>query len=229
MPIAMMMKTPLLIPTLLAIALSLTASAGTLRAQSGAATPDNPTTGPGPGAEAPAALTPETAPASAPVTAKTRVLDKGAYAKLVGDHSISLQWISWSKFGKGTVTDTDGVLAIEGEHRGDASNPGDYMTIKGHITEVDATTFTFNGTIVTRISHIAGGEAVTRQGTYTFAITKNRPYWRMQEMNNPKDGVVDYIDIYFRRSTPSSTPAAKPSGSKSGEGKEPKKRKTSER
>ncbi|HSI86007.1 MAG: hypothetical protein ACAI35_06340 [Candidatus Methylacidiphilales bacterium] len=134
-----------------------------------------------------------------PTPAKTVIQDKGAYDRLLGDHKISLQWISWDNFGQAIVTEKDGVLSIEGEHKGGKQNPTDFLTIKGVITEVDELTFTFDGTIVTQISHIAKGEPVTRTGVYTFAITKNRPYWRMREMNNPKDGVVDYIDIYFRK------------------------------
>jgi hypothetical protein len=130
---------------------------------------------------------------------QTVISDKGAYAKLLGEHKISLQWISWDDFGLANVTEKDGVLYIEGEHKGGKQNPTDFLKIKGTITEVDELTFMFNGTIVTQVSHIAKGEPVTRSGVYTFAITKNRPYWRMSEMNNPNDGVVDYIDIYFRK------------------------------
>ena len=37
------------------------------------------------------------------------------------------------------------------------------------------------------------------KGTFNFVATGNRKYWRMQEMENPVDECVDYIDIYFKR------------------------------
>ncbi|MBR0023543.1 MAG: hypothetical protein IJP59_02930 [Muribaculaceae bacterium] len=43
------------------------------------------------------------------------------------------------------------------------------------------------------------GEEILRQGTYNFVQKENRHYWRMQEMTNPVDECVDYIDIYFKR------------------------------
>ena len=43
------------------------------------------------------------------------------------------------------------------------------------------------------------------QSSGTFAVTKSRPYWRLQDMNNPKDGVVDYVDIYFRKTAATAT------------------------
>ena len=41
------------------------------------------------------------------------------------------------------------------------------------------------------------GKPVKREGTYNFTVAGQRRYWRMQEMNNPKDGLCDYVDIYF--------------------------------
>ena len=49
-----------------------------------------------------------------------------------------------------------------------------------------------------KISHINGGKPCAREGAMTFKITGKRRYWRLQEMNNPCDGVTDYVDIFFR-------------------------------
>lgn len=49
-----------------------------------------------------------------------------------------------------------------------------------------------------QISHINGGEPCVREGEMTFAITRKRKYWRLQEMQNPCDTATDYVDIYFR-------------------------------
>ena len=73
------------------------------------------------------------------------------------------------------------------------------MTVDGTITSLDAKTFTFEGTITTRVSHIAKGQPCERKGKMTFAITGKRKYWRLQQMDNPCEGVTDYVDLYLRK------------------------------
>ena len=55
----------------------------------------------------------------------------------------------------------------------------------------------FNGQIITCVEHINDGKPVKREGTYNFTVASQRRYWRMQEINNPKDDCCDYVDIYF--------------------------------
>ena len=129
-------------------------------------------------------------------TPKVIVNDMAAKQMLVGAHRFSLQWISWDYFGKANVTEKNGSLLIKGEQRGRGSD--DYVTIDGVITRVDAKEFTFEGDIITRVSHINKGEPCKRSGEMTFRITGNRRYWRLQQMNNPCDEAADYVDIYFR-------------------------------
>lgn len=142
---------------------------------------------------------------------RTIVHDKAARQKLLGKHKLALQWISWDKFGTASVVDVDGQLRLKGEQLGsdktDAGpstrpippgNIGDYLKVDGIITEVGAKQFKFKGQILTRVSHINGGKVCKRDGTYTFALKSHPTYWRMQEMNNPCDGVVDYVDLFCR-------------------------------
>lgn len=129
---------------------------------------------------------------------KVVVNDMAAKRMLVGVHRFSLQWISWDYFGKATVTEKGGALLIKGEQRGRAKSSGDYVTMEGRITRVDAKEFTFDGKIVTRVSHINNGEPCERTGEMTFRITGNRRYWRLQQMDNPCDEAADYVDIFFR-------------------------------
>jgi hypothetical protein len=126
---------------------------------------------------------------------KTVVTDAKAKALLLGRHMLSMQWVSWDRFGHAVVTEKDGTLFITGEQRLD----GDYVTIEGTILRVDAKEFAFEGKIVTRVSHINNGDACVRDGRFTFAVTQNRKYWRLQQMDNPCDPVADYVDVYFRR------------------------------
>jgi len=127
----------------------------------------------------------------------TEVTDETAREMLVGKHRLSLQWVSWEEFGTATVSDSDGLLRLKGEQKGKGTD--DYLKIDGKITRVDKSSFVFVGTIVTLVSHINGGQPCTRDGTFTFAITNNRQYWRLQQMDNPCEGVTDYVDVYFKR------------------------------
>lgn len=144
-------------------------------------------------------------------TAKTIIHDKQAKQKLLGKHKLALQWISWDQFGTATVTEVDGQLRIKGEQLGvDGTAPGtstrpgapgnigDYLKLDGVITELGSKEFKFKGKIQMRVSHINAGKPCNRNGTYTFALKSHPTYWRMQEINNPCDSVVDYVDLYCR-------------------------------
>jgi hypothetical protein len=126
---------------------------------------------------------------------RTVIKDRAAAAMLLGEHRLSLQWVSWDYFGKATVTESDGALLLAGEQK--ARKGGDYLKIDGVITEVGATEFKFSGTIVTKAEINNGGKPCERKGEMTFAIKGNRKYWRLQEMNSPCEEVVDYVDIFF--------------------------------
>jgi len=127
---------------------------------------------------------------------KTDIKDSKAKAMLLGRHKLSLQWISWDYLGQASVSNKSGVLYLKGEQK--SRGGSDYVKIDGVITSIDAKEFKFDGTITTQISHIADGKSCERTGEMTFRITGKRKYWRLQEMDNPCEGVTDYVDIYFR-------------------------------
>ena len=127
---------------------------------------------------------------------RTVINDAKARQMLVGKHKLSLQWISWDYFGTAAVTQRNGVLYLKGRQSGRGST--DLVSVDGVITQVDAREFTFNGKIITQISHINGGKPCTRDGEMTFRITGKRKYWRMQQIDNPCDEAADYVDLYFR-------------------------------
>ncbi|CAN5153826.1 hypothetical protein BH20ACI2_BH20ACI2_06100 [soil metagenome] len=124
------------------------------------------------------------------------VRDSKAAKMLLGRHKLSLQWISWDYFGAATVTNKAGVYYLKGEQKGRGNT--DFIKVEGSITRIDAKEFTFDGTIITRINHINGGQPCERNGEMTFRITGKRRYWRLQQMDNPCDEATDYVDIYFR-------------------------------
>jgi len=127
---------------------------------------------------------------------RTEVQNRAAARRLLGRHLFSLQWISWDYFGSANVTLRRGLYSIKGEQKGRGNT--DFVTIIGEIETIKAREFTMNGTITTQVSHINNGEPCVREGTFTFRVTGTRKYWRLQEMQNPCDGVTDYVDIYFR-------------------------------
>ncbi|MBC7900203.1 MAG: hypothetical protein H7070_09140 [Saprospiraceae bacterium] len=127
---------------------------------------------------------------------KTDVNNAAAAKMLVGRHKLSLQWISWDYFGTATVTNRGGVYSIKGRQKGRANT--DFVSIDGLITRIDAKEFTFEGKIVSQVSHINSGNPCERKGSFTFRITGKRKYWRLQQIDNPCDPVADYVDIYFR-------------------------------
>lgn len=122
--------------------------------------------------------------------------DDEAKKQLLGEHLLSLQWISWDHFGKAVVTEQNGALSIKGEQKSEKND--DYVTINGIVTKVGAGEFTFTGTIITKISYINGGKPCKREGEMTFRITGKRRYWRLVQMDNPCDQATDYVDIYLR-------------------------------
>ena len=115
-----------------------------------------------------------------------------------GKHLLSLQWISWERFGSVMLTPEDGVLG-KYQCKGSQYNEdkSDWLVLEGTITVQDARHLVFEGVIKTRVSYIAGGEEQTRKGRFDFVASGKRKYWRLQQMDNPGDVCVDYIDIYF--------------------------------
>lgn len=127
---------------------------------------------------------------------RTDVNNAAAAKMLLGRHKLSLQWISWDYFGTANVTNTRGVYRVKGEQKGRGNT--DFVKIDGVIKSIDAKEFVFEGTIISQISHINGGQPCTRDGEFTFKITGKRKYWRLMQMDNPCDPVTDYVDVYFK-------------------------------
>ena len=133
---------------------------------------------------------------SAAAQERTDVNNAAAAKMLLGRHKLSLQWISWDYLGTANVTNMRGVYRVKGEQKGRGNT--DFVKIDGVIKSIEAKEFVFEGTIVSQISHINGGQPCTRDGEFTFKITGKRKYWRLMQMDNPCDPVTDYVDIYFR-------------------------------
>ena len=117
--------------------------------------------------------------------------------KLVGKHKLNLQWIgsdNWEEFGNLKVTNLQGTMFV----RGTQTKEDDYLQIDGKIVNIEDKQFTFQGKIITRVSHINKGQSCKRDGEMIFKITENRKYWRLQQMQSPCDTATDYVDIFMR-------------------------------
>ena len=128
----------------------------------------------------------------APV-AKTVIKDKKAANRLRRNSGVTLQWSGWNKRGRLKVTETQGVMRLSGSQ----SEPGGkgMLEIDGLVTEIGTGYFEFTGLIQISDSPDVG-RSCRRSGPATFKVTKNRKYWRMQNME-VCDGLTDYVDIYF--------------------------------
>jgi len=115
---------------------------------------------------------------------KTQVISAGGRSQLLGKHKFQLHWISWNRwkdFAGLTVVERQGKLWVKGRQQ----KGGDYLEIDGFASQIEDRQFTFQGTIVTRVSYKNNGNPCRRDGTMTFKIIGKRRYWRLQEMQSP--------------------------------------------
>lgn len=130
---------------------------------------------------------------SAPSPSATRILDPAAAARLRANKGVTVQWIGWDDRGTASVTDNAGTLTLRAA-QAQPDGPG-RLFLDGTVTEIAADYFVFDGTI--RIADTPNvGRACQANKVWHFAVTQNRPYWRLREFEWC-DGLTDYIDIYF--------------------------------
>jgi hypothetical protein len=117
--------------------------------------------------------------------------------KIIGNHLLSLQWISWKNFGSAKITKSDRVntYKVTGIQR--SSTNEDYLKIEGLITPISDKHLVFEGTIETSVYYLNGGKSCIRTGKFNFKSSGSRKYWRLQEKKNPCDNAIDYVDLYF--------------------------------
>lgn len=126
---------------------------------------------------------------------KTKVALPYLKTQLVGQHKFRLQWVDFNPTGLATVTDDNGVLRLAARQK---NKTGDWAELDGVIVSVSEREFVFRGKARHQVSHINSGKPCEREGTLTFAIKASRPWWRMQEMDSPCDGLTDYYDVFVK-------------------------------
>ena len=124
---------------------------------------------------------------------QTKVLNKAALAKLIGNSGLTLQWISWDTRGKMYVGEDRGEYWIEGKQETQDGKGSVY--VDGRVTEIGSDYFLMEGEI--SIIGTPDKERVCKRvKPWRFAVTQGRKYWRLREFEWC-DGLTDYIDIYF--------------------------------
>jgi hypothetical protein len=122
----------------------------------------------------------------------TRVLDRAALGRLLANKGVTLQWIDWNTRGTANVRWQGARLVLTAAQ---AKTNGGRLFLDGAVEEIGADYFTFRGTIRIEDAPDAGRRCEAAK-TWRFAVTQNRPYWRLREFEWC-DKLTDYIDIYF--------------------------------
>jgi hypothetical protein len=123
----------------------------------------------------------------------TRVLDPAEAERLLSAKGVSLQWIDWDRRGSVFARMEGDVLRLSAA-QSDAAGKGT-LRLDGTVLEIGQGYFTFKGVI--QISNTPDmGRNCRANKTWHFAVTQNRPYWRLREFEWC-DGLTDYVDIYF--------------------------------
>ena len=112
-----------------------------------------------------------------------------------GKHAFTLQWLGWNRPGSVEITSTgNNTYTVKGGQK----IKNEYVKIDGKLTMLSPNELEFDGTIITRTDINNQGKECVKKGKQIFLSTKNRKYWRLQNMDNCEgDRVLDYVDIYF--------------------------------
>lgn len=123
----------------------------------------------------------------------TVVNDQATLDRLMNNKGMTLQWITWDQRGSVHTRWDGGILQLRGSQS--AADGRGRVELDGHVSEVGKDYFTFKGKI-TITDTPDPGRKCEMDKTWHFAITQNRPYYRLREFEWC-DYLTDYIDIYF--------------------------------
>ena len=120
---------------------------------------------------------------------------------LIGRHNLTLQWIGSNVPGMAMIEKKDdrGWYPIKGRQE---SSEG-YLKIDGKLRPVfenyedELVELEFEGIIDYREKTINDNQPCIKSGRQMFLSTKQRKYWRLQNMLNCDSITTDYVDIYF--------------------------------
>lgn len=135
----------------------------------------------------------EATPAPPEQDTGTRILDQAAAERLMLAKGITLQWIGWNQRGSVNVRRDGHTILLTGAQAA-PDGPG-RLFVDGRVTEIGSDYFILDGEV--RITDTPdAGRKCARDKEWRFAVTQERPYWRLREFEWC-DGLTDYVDIYF--------------------------------
>lgn len=144
----------------------------------------------------PATATPHPAPAAAEQSAimsGTRILDRAAADRLLAADGATLQWIGWDQRGSVRVVEENGTIRLDAA-QDQPDGPG-RLSVSGTVVEIGPDYFILTGTIRITDTPDPGRQCIADK-LWHFAVTQNRPYWRLREFEWC-GGLTDYVDIYM--------------------------------
>ncbi|MGE0179040.1 MAG: hypothetical protein AB7O91_04395 [Sphingomonas sp.] len=126
---------------------------------------------------------------------RTIVTDRAALQRLRRNSGITLQWISFESPRRGhvRVTERNGLVHLNG--RQVSADGRGRVELDGDVLRIGSDRFTLAGNI-TITNAPDQGRVCVREGEFEFRVTRNRRYWRLQQME-ACGGLTDYVDIYF--------------------------------
>lgn len=123
----------------------------------------------------------------------TKILSQADADRLLHNKGVTLQWIDWNTRGTAVAVPSEGLWRLRAaQSQRDGKGR---LILDGAILEIGEGYFTFRGRI--RIADTPDpGRVCELDKTWHFAVTQNRPYYRLREFEWC-DGLTDYVDIYF--------------------------------
>ncbi|WP_228242230.1 hypothetical protein [Porphyrobacter sp. GA68] len=153
-------------------------------------------------ASSPSLATAPASPAGTQVAAsdgRAIVRDAAALDRLLNNAGVTLQWIGWNQRGSAFVREEGGVVHLTASQV-EVNGPGS-LYVTGRVTEIGSDYFTFAGRIDIVNTPDRGRTCSAERADWRFAVTQNRPYWRLRDFEWCDD-LTDYIDIYFPGTRP---------------------------
>ena len=127
----------------------------------------------------------------------TLILDREEADRLFAVTEITLQWIGWDRRGSVAFTRDGEAVHLRGVHS--TVDGQGTLVVDGRVAEVGTDYFILDGTITIENTPDAGRSCELTKPDWRFAVTQNRPYYRLREFEWC-DGLTDYINLYHPRS-----------------------------
>ncbi len=128
----------------------------------------------------------------------TQVGDSAERDLLVGSHGLTLQWIGVKQQGELVAFENLGLIYVTGAQDGSGQAQGDWLKVKGYVTQVDKNSFTLKGTVEYHVASLTGQGNCRKEGVYVFERAAKKKNWRLTTTTSPCGKWDQFIDVYVR-------------------------------